>query len=229
MPTLGRSVQRFLKNLNPRRTGRVIAGRMGKRTDREIIDAIVAREESACQDLYDAYGLGLRRHLQSMLRDAAAADDVLQELLLRAWQNAGQWRGEASLKNWLYRIATNLALNYLRAQRARRTQSIEVSQERYEDEARAPGWLVDEAALGADAVVELEERRRLLNGCIDALSDEKREVLRLVYGAQMEVRQAAAELDVPEGTVKSRLFHARRELARRWRALEREWTAWDEQ
>jgi RNA polymerase sigma-70 factor (ECF subfamily) len=45
------------------------------------------------------------------VRDEAAAEDLLQEVLLRVWKSAGQWREEGSLQAWLYRIATNLALN----------------------------------------------------------------------------------------------------------------------
>jgi RNA polymerase sigma-70 factor, ECF subfamily len=191
------------------------------RTDRELIAAIIARDETACQELYEVYGEELRQHLARTVRDAVAADDLLQELLLRVWNSAEQWRGDALLKSWLYRIATNLALNYIRAQGRKKQEVLDLSQGRIEEEGKAPGWLVDEASLGADAVVEQEERRRLLNGCIEALSEEKREVLRLVYDAEMEVRAAAIELNVPEGTVKSRLYHARRELARPWRYVER--------
>jgi RNA polymerase sigma-70 factor (ECF subfamily) len=197
------------------------------RTDRELIAAILARDETACQELYEVYGEELRQHLARTVRDAVAADDLLQELLLRVWNRAEQWRGDAELKSWLYRIATNLALNHIRTRGRKRQEVLDLSQGRIEEEGKAPGWLVDEASLGADAVVEQEERRRLLNGCIEALSEEKREVLRLVYDAEMEVRAVAVELNVPEGTVKSRLYHARRELARHWRAVEREWTTWE--
>ncbi len=203
--------------------------RMERRTDRQLIDAIAAHDETACQELYEIYGDELRRYLARTVRDVVAADDLLQELLLRAWNRSGQWRGEGSLKSWLYRIATNLSLNHIRARGRRRQQPLDLSQGRIDEEGKAPGWLVDEAALGADAVVEQEEQRRLLRGCIAELSEEKREVLRLVYDAEMELSQAASELDIPEGTVKSRLYHARRELARRWRVVEKEWTLWEEQ
>jgi RNA polymerase sigma-70 factor (ECF subfamily) len=197
------------------------------RSDRQLIDAILGRDETACQELFERYGEPLRRHLEGMLRDQASADDLLQELLLRVWHRAAQWQDKGSLQSWLFRIATNLALNHIRTQGRRRQQPLDLSNERLEEEGQAPGWLVDEAALGADAVVEQEEQRRLLRGCLETLSDDKREVLRLVYDAEMEVRQVAADLAIPEGTVKSRLYHARRELARNWRAIEREWTAWE--
>ena len=197
------------------------------RSDRELIDGISARDESACQELFERYGQTLRRHLVRMLRDPAGADDLLQEVLLRVWNHPRQWRDAGSLQSWLFRIATNLALNHIRTLGRRRQHLIDVSDQDLEEEGVVPGWLVDEAALGADAVVEKEEERRLVRGCMDTLSEDKREVLRLVYDAEMDVREVASELAIPEGTVKSRLYHARRELARRWQDIEKEWQAWE--
>ena len=66
---------------------------------------------------------------------------------------------------------------------------------------------------------------RTPSGCLKRLVDElpegKREALRLVHDAQMEIQQAAEELGVPEGTVKSRLYHARKQLTRRWQEFEK--------
>ena len=193
------------------------------RLDRDLIQGIIEREDSAWDELYTRYGKKLRRHLLRTVRDEAAAEDLLQEVLLRVWKNAGQWRGEGSLQGWLYRIGTNLALNHIRAVGRRRQTPLELNDGRDEDEGRAPGWMVDEAARGADAVLEQAEERRLLRGCVEKLSEEKREVLHMVYDAEMEVRQVAAELEIPEGTVKSRLYHARREVAAEWRTIKREW------
>lgn len=68
------------------------------RSDRELIAAIIARDETACQELYEVYGEELRQHLARTVRDAVAADDLLQELLLRVWNCAEQWRSDAQLK-----------------------------------------------------------------------------------------------------------------------------------
>jgi RNA polymerase sigma factor (sigma-70 family) len=69
-------------------------------------------------------------------------------------------------------------------------------------------------------LLEQAEQQRLLRGCIATLPEEKREVLRLVYDAQMEVREVAAELSIPEGTVKSHLHNARKQLAQQWRQID---------
>ena len=74
----------------------------------------------------------------------------------------------------------------------------------------------------ARSLFERAERKELLWGLVDKLSEAKREAIRLVYDAEMEAREAAEVLGVPEGTVKSRLHHARKELSEGWRRLEQE-------
>lgn len=221
--------------VNPRPVGGVSSGRMREDLAREdlarevLVDQQTADERrlvervrqgdgDALATLFEPYEEMLRRHLGRLLRDGEAAEDVLQEVMLRVWTHAGQWRGEGAFGAWLVRLATHRALNHLRSVKRRRAEPLEG-----DGEGPAPGWMVDAASLGADQLLEEAERRRLLRGCIDELTEDKREVLRLVYDAHMEVRQVAAELEIPEGTVKSRLFHARRQVAGKWRNIAAEW------
>ena len=154
----------------------------------------------------------------------APAADLLQESLLRAWTRAGQWSGRGSVKAWLFRIGTNLALNYLDEGRRHRRVPLETPVESDEDdEPHTPEWMIDEAALGADVLLEQAERRQLLQGAVAALPQDKREVFDLVYTVGMDIHQVAETLDIPHGTVKSRLFYARRKIASQWRLIAREW------
>jgi RNA polymerase sigma-70 factor (ECF subfamily) len=167
----------------------------------------------------------IRRHLVQIVRDEAAAQDLVQEAFLRVWTRAEQWEGRGFFKAWLYRIATNLALNHLRSVRRRREQPLEVPNEWADDEeeeSSVPAWLIDTSAIGPDVALELAERRRRLQRLLGRLPEEKREVFRLVHEMELSVRDAADELGIPEGTVKSRLYYAKRRLAREWRDLETE-------
>jgi RNA polymerase sigma-70 factor, ECF subfamily len=83
-----------------------------------------------------------------------------------------------------------------------------------------PAWAIDDASLSPEARVMLGERRAACRHMVASLDDDKRQVIRLVHEAGLNIREAADALDLPEGTVKSRLHYARRELARRWEALE---------
>ena len=193
--------------------------------DRALVARVAAGDGEAFETLFARHADGVRRHLQRMVRHGGAADDIMQETFLRLWTRAEQWDGRGSLRAWLFRIATNLALNHLRSVRRRRQRPLELpapeplSDE--DDEPLAPAWMIDASALGPDAVAELAEERDRLHRLVERLPDDKREVFRLACEAELPVREIAEALDIPEGTVKSRLHYARKRLAREWRDLAR--------
>ena len=176
------------------------------------------RDAAAFELLFARYRERVARHLSGVVRDEGAAGDLAQEVFLRVWTRAEQWDGRGSFRAWLFRIATNLALNHLRTVRRRREQPLEIAPDPVseEDDARVPAWMIDAATLGPEAALELAEEQRRLRRLVEQLPEEKREVLQLVHEAEMELREVAAALSIPEGTVKSRLHHARRQLAREW-------------
>ena len=203
-------------------------------TDRDLVAGLIAGDERAFQELYALYGEGIRRHVERMVR-SDAAQDLVQEGFLRAWQRAGQWDGRGTFKAWLYRIATNLALNHLRTVRRRREQPLNADvtagrghagggvRDDLDGDEDVPAWMSDDAALGPGAAVEQSERLAQVRQLVDGLSASKRELFRLVHEYEMSVRDAADELGIPEGTAKSRLHYARKQLARQWQDLERTW------
>ncbi len=194
-------------------------------SDQDLVERIREQDAHAFETLFERYGEMMRRHLARFVRDDAAAQDLVQEVFLRVWTRAEQWDGRGSFKAWLYRIGTNLALNHLRSLRRRREQPLDIPDDRADDddeETTVPAWMIDAAALGPDTVLELAERRERLRRLIGRLPEEKREVFRLVHEMELSMRDAADELCIPEGTVKSRLYYAKRRLAREWRDVETE-------
>jgi RNA polymerase sigma-70 factor (ECF subfamily) len=193
-------------------------------SDHQLMNDVSERDASAFEELCARYGQPLRRHLLRMLRDADAAEDVLQETLLRVWTHAGQWDGRGTPRAWLFRVATNLALNHVRALRRRPQQPLVLPPDPSEadEEPAVPGWMVDTVSLGPDEALELAERRDRLRRLVAQLPEEKREVLRLIHDAEMEVSEVAETLGIPPGTVKSRLHYATRRLAREWRDAKEE-------
>jgi RNA polymerase sigma-70 factor (ECF subfamily) len=192
-------------------------------SDTALVAGVLEGDEGALAALFDRYAEPLRRHAVHIVHDAASAHDVVQETFLRVWNRAAQWDGSGSFRAWLYRITTNLALNHLRTQKRRREVPLELPQEpedEDDDTAIVPAWAVDHAALGPEAAVMLAERRAACRHLVAGLDDAKRRVVRLVHGMEMSVQEAADVLDLPEGTVKSRLYYARKHLARQWRALD---------
>jgi len=191
--------------------------------DRELINRIAQKDVEAFEMLYSRHGHAIRRHLSRMCRDAGAAEDLAQEVFLRVWTRANQEKGHATPKAWIFRIATNLMLNHIRSVRRRRERPLNILidiGDNGEDESFAPDWMIDLSSRGPDAVFEELEQCELLWRFVDDLPEGKREAMHLVYDAEMEIREAAEALGIPEGTVKSRLHHARKQVAQDWRESE---------
>ena len=182
--------------------------------DQTLIESIQAQQAWAFEALYERYAAAIRRHLCHIVQDEPAAEDLLQETFLRVWTRSNQWNGQGAVKGWLFRIATNLALNHLRSRRRRPEQPLELPEMMVDDDdlPDTPAWLVDTASLGPEAVVEQVEQGARLQKIIRDLPDEKRELLRLVHQMELSLREAADELGIPEGTAKSRLYYAREQV-----------------
>lgn len=140
---------------------------------------------------------GLRRYARALLKDAAAADDLVQDCLERAVGRWHQRRMDGDTRPWLYRILHNLAVNRLR-QQARR--GVHVS--------------VEDGDLVAAPVQEAGLVMRDLAAALDRLPDEQRAVLLLVSVEDLSYAEAASALDISIGTVMSRLSRARERLRR---------------
>lgn len=187
-------------------------------SDEYLMRRVQERDARAFEELLQRHAPRLRRRLAGMVRDEAAAEDLLQEASLRLWTRADQWRGEGSAKGWLLRTATNLALNHLRSRRRRREQPLGSgpAQDR-EAGVPSPTWDVDGDALRPDTALEAADRADLIRQILDDMPETKRDVLRLAHEHDMKMQEIAEVLGIPEGTVKSRLHYAGRELAQEWR------------
>ena len=193
-------------------------------SDADLAKRILERDVHAFEILLERHQGAILRHLTRITHDDTAAQDLVQEAFLRVWTRTAQWDGRGSFKAWLYRIATNLALNHLRTVRRRREEPLGHEGDPDPDEGdRVPAWLVDSAVPGLGTVVERAEEHERLRRLVHALPDNKRALLRLVHEMEMTVRDAAAELGIPEGTAKSRLHYAKHRLARDWQATEGMW------
>jgi RNA polymerase sigma-70 factor, ECF subfamily len=198
------------------------------RSDRELIESLssAALADEAFEVLYERHQAALRWHVLRMVRNAAEAQDLVQETFLRVWQRSDQWDGRGAFRSWLLRIGTNVTLNHLRARKRRPQEPLErllPTHDAEGDDAYVPAWLVDSAALGPHAALEYNELRRTVQGLIQELPDERRGVFQRIHEAGMSVREVAQDLGIPEGTVKSRLHYARRHLATRWDQTRATW------
>jgi RNA polymerase sigma-70 factor (ECF subfamily) len=142
----------------------------------------------------------LRRYARSLLRDRAAADDLVQDCLERVISRWHQRRADGDARTWVFTILHNLAINQLK-QRARRGVPLAI-----ED--------VDEAAFATAPAQEDPLHVRAVLDALDSLPEDQRSVLLLVSVEDLSYAETAAVLDIPLGTVMSRLSRARHRLAR---------------
>jgi RNA polymerase sigma-70 factor (ECF subfamily) len=198
-------------------------------SDGDLIQGVLCGDAGAFDALYERHAAAVRRRLVQVVRDEAAADDLLQETFLRLWTRAEQWQGTGSVAGWLMRIATNLALNHLRSRRRRPSRPLELPGAPGmpggpEDEAEllVPGWMIDNAGLRPDEQAEHAEWRAIAAELVGALPEHQRRVIELAHEAGLDIGEIAEELDIPPGTVKSRLHYARATLAHKWRDLAKE-------
>jgi RNA polymerase sigma-70 factor (ECF subfamily) len=192
-----------------------------QQSDQELIRRIQSQEAEAFEIFFARYQALIYRHIVRIVRSEAVAEDLAQEVFLRVWTHAEQWHGRGSVKGWLYRIGTNLALNQLRSARRRPQESLErvTDETNLEDDLSIPGWLIDASAPDPEAAVEMTERRKLFRRLVDQLPEEKREVFRLIYEARLDIQDVAGALGVSAGTVKSRLHYGKKRLTREWQQI----------
>ena len=147
----------------------------------------------------------LYRTARSILRDDAEAEDALQEAYLKAIAAIGTFRAEARLATWLTRIVVNEALGRLR--RTRRGAEVIRLEADLGPEAASPE--AADAAPNPEARAMRTETRRIIEARIDELPDAFRTVFVLRAIEEMGVEETAAALQIPESTVRTRLFRAR--------------------
>jgi RNA polymerase sigma-70 factor, ECF subfamily len=173
--------------------------------DSVLIENMMAGDESALSKIYDRYSAMLFGMLIRILRDKEAAEEVLQDLFLQLWRNAGQFdASRGSLPAWLLVIGRNRAISRLRG-RANR----EVLEE--EDGAYANTFVssqnIEEEAWRA-------ELRKNLIGALNELPPEQRQAVELAYFEGMTQSEIAAKTGSPLGTVKTRVRTAMQSLKR---------------
>ncbi|MFV1958866.1 MAG: RNA polymerase sigma factor [Planctomycetota bacterium] len=163
-----------------------------------------ARDESALVEVIDAFGERITAVVAGILRDRDAVDDVVQTAFVKAWYRIASFQGDSGLYTWLYRVAVNAAKDYIKSRRRRPMASLDD---------HAAGRLPS----GAPPVLEGLERREArlrVREAIGALPERYRTVLALRELEGLPYQQIAEVLGLSLGTVESRLFRARRRLAR---------------
>jgi RNA polymerase sigma-70 factor (ECF subfamily) len=171
-------------------------------SDEFLLRLIAQKDSEALEAFYDRHAQVTYNLIVRIVRDQAVADEILQETFWQVWQKASGFSGRGSPAAWLYRIARNKSLDHLRRQKARPQLLETLSQEDKEGEP----W--DRLATAQTDVEQATERQwdyEYLQHALAEIPGEQRFCLELAYFDGMSQRQIAQHIDIPLGTVKTRL------------------------
>ena len=176
----------------------IVAG--GAITDEMLLFAIADGDRDAMHTLYARHNIRVYRFILRMLRDATAAEDLVSQVFLDVWRTAGQFEGRSQVSTWLLSIARFKALTALRHRR-------------FEDIDQNEVMDIADGADTPEASLDRSNTSAILRSCIAQLSPAHREIIDLVYYHEMSVEEAGRLIGIPQSTVKTRMFYARRQLA----------------
>jgi RNA polymerase sigma-70 factor (ECF subfamily) len=181
-------------------------------SDEVLIGRIASGDRLAMQVLFARHHVRVYRFVLRLVRDESTAEDLISEVFLDVWRQAGRFEGRSAVSTWMLSIARFKALSALR---------------------RRPDEELDEEAAQAiedpsdDPAVSLEKKDKsaAIRACLEKLSADHREIIDLVYYHEKSVEEVALIVGIPENTVKTRMFYARKRLAELLKAagIERGW------
>lgn len=182
--------------------GRQTLDTASKLGDEELMQLISQGDQQAFSQLYLRYQPRLVKYCSRVLHDdLAQAADLVDEALFDVWRSAGSFAGKSKVSTWIYSIARNKVVSWLR----------KTSELTLEDESILDGMI--DPAPNPHEELALDDMKQYLLRLMDQLSDEHREVIRLTYFEDKAVKEVADLLGISENTVKTRMFYARKRLA----------------
>lgn len=170
-------------------------------SDGELITRLQETDLDALGLLFERHRTRVYRTALAIVRDPAAAEDILQDCFLKVYTNAKRIDPERPLAPWLYRVTVNLSYTWLSRCKGHRASSDDAIER-----------IIGPARQAPDHVTEQLETRQKVRGAISALHLDQRVVVVLYYLNGLGLQDIAEILDVPIGTVKSRLYYARENL-----------------
>jgi RNA polymerase sigma-70 factor (ECF subfamily) len=186
----------------------------GDQQDLDLIRAVAQHDRRALESLYYRHSPQLGRYLMRLLRQPETVEEVINDVMLVVWQSAQRYDPAVSrLSTWLFGIAHNKALKALARHR---TSFAEIPLDPLDLEAEpdAGDPLAGFDPHDPERTLAGRQLGRLLAAALDQLSPEHRGVIELAFGEDRSYQEIAAIADCPMNTVKTRMFHARKHLAR---------------
>ena len=169
-------------------------------SDEVLVTRIAGGDRLAMQVLFARHHVRVYRFVLRLVRNEATAEDLISEVFLDVWRQAGKFEGRSAVSTWMLSIARFKALSTLR--RKPEQELDDETAEQIEDLADSP-----EVALAK------KDKATVLRGAINKLSVKHREIVNLVDYHEKSVEEVAGIVGIPEATVKTRMFYARKKLS----------------
>jgi len=181
-------------------------------SDEILIGRIANGDRLAMQVLYARHHVKVFRFVLRLVRNEATAEDLISEVFLDVWRQAGKFEGRSAATTWILAIARFKALSALRKR---------PEQELDEEAAEA----IPDQSDDPETATAKKDKSEALRRCLQGLSAEHREIVDLVYYHEKSVEEVAAIVGIPEATVKTRMFYARKKLSELLKAqgIDRGW------
>ncbi|MCB9777959.1 MAG: sigma-70 family RNA polymerase sigma factor [Alphaproteobacteria bacterium] len=183
--------------------------RPGQDPDHELVKAVLAGDGTAYRGLVERYQGRIHNVVYGMVRNPEDAKDLTQEAFVKAYKNLHRFRLESSFYTWLCRIAMNVSIDHLRRQKVRRAELFEEGVA-----TKDAGGVISLAHRREDPGRNLERKRlgaRIVEA-LDELPEDQKQVIVLREIEGLAYKEIAEVMDIPEGTVMSRLYYARKKL-----------------
>jgi RNA polymerase sigma factor (sigma-70 family) len=176
-----------------------------RRQDSETIKDALRGEQTAYQKLMRKYHDAIYMLIYRMVREKAEVEDLTQEAFIKAFASLGNFNNEYAFSTWLYKIATNNCIDYIRRKKLQPfslDKAVDPDQDQYTFE-------IPDTSFEADKPIIERQRAKFLEEAIDALPEKYRRVIILRHKEERDYREIAKMLHLPLGTVKAHLFRAR--------------------
>jgi RNA polymerase sigma-70 factor (ECF subfamily) len=188
---------------SPNRFTARVTSREGSQSDEFLLKRIADGDQSALRSLVGRHEVRVFRFITRLVGDRRRAEDLVSDTFMSVWQGAGRFEGRSSVATWILAIARYKSLN------ARKV--LGPCEDPITDE--VAGALVDDGP-GPEDNLALCEQAATIRKCLRALPKHQAELLDLVYYHEKSIHEVALIVGIPENTVKSRMFLARRKLAK---------------
>jgi len=168
--------------------------------DQALVARVAVGDRAAFELLFRDYGERIFRYAHRLIADATKAEEVTNDVMLEVWKTAARFEGRSKVSTWILGIARHLALN---AVRRKQLDTMDV------DDAPA---LVDEKEIPAALEHDRNVLKSALTTALGRLSTDHRDAIELTFFHGLSYQEIAEVVGCPENTVKTRMFHARKQL-----------------